>query len=341
MRLITVLLLLLFLVACSSQIEQDITVKEVIPQESYHIEKEEITLEEEKIEEEIEEEIQERIELISSNPIFVWPSDSTSINSAFGPRLKSSEDYRYDFHRALDIEHDLSSKIYAVEEGEVFRLYTEGEEGSPYPNGGNVIIMEHEFEEPFSFHGEKFTTYYTHYLHLDSIDVILGQTVNQAEVIGTMGSSGTTNNVHLHFEVRIGTHCSYDYQANNPESGCSLSPPIDPHVNPLLFLPYDNEEEIKIEVVDENPLKIKISTSLEELDFNSINVVKGSKEEKINLNTREGINVRDIDEKLYEGVLIEPTSLVEEYEIFFTFQDFNSYDSIKVTDIFGNVNSFL
>jgi murein DD-endopeptidase MepM/ murein hydrolase activator NlpD len=343
-------MLLLFLVACTpEEIEREInvTIQEDIPQEVVLDEAEDIEVPEEDLIEEkedtdggdepIDEEVEEEeAPLVTPSALLSWPTDSQDVDSAFGPRLMSSDGHRYDFHRGIDIEDSLGSSIYAAMSGEVFRVYTEGEEGSPYPNGGNVVIIEHT--DSVSLDGREYSKYYTHYLHLDSISVALDDVVSEGEVIGTMGSSGNTDNVHLHFEVRVGTHCSYSYQKDNPSSGCTLSPSIDPHVNPFLFLPYNNDNHVEVLVVETNPVKVRVRTSLEELDFDSIEIQNADEEKKISFNTREGIDLNSIDDSSYQGVIIEPTPLVGEYEILFTFEDFNSYESIKVSDVFGNVN---
>jgi len=46
--------------------------------------------------------------------------------------------------------------------------------------------------------------YQTLYGHMSSIGVSAGQTVNQGQQLGTMGSTGNSTGPHLHFEVRLG-----------------------------------------------------------------------------------------------------------------------------------------
>ena len=56
---------------------------------------------------------------------------------------------------------------------------------------GNVIIIDH---------GGGMSTLYG---HQSSIIVTQGQSVNQGQVIGYVGSTGKSTGCHLHFEVRV------------------------------------------------------------------------------------------------------------------------------------------
>lgn len=81
---------------------------------------------------------------------------------------------------------------------------------SPWKNFyGNLIILKHE--EP----GTPFGTLYTLYAHLSKEGVTAGQTVTAGQKIGEVGSSGSAQGSHLHFEVRVDPN---DYQSTlNPE----------------------------------------------------------------------------------------------------------------------------
>ena len=43
----------------------------------------------------------------------------------------------------------------------------------------------------------------TTYAHMSSLAVSAGQTVNQGDVVGYVGSTGNSTGPHLHFEVRV------------------------------------------------------------------------------------------------------------------------------------------
>jgi murein DD-endopeptidase MepM/ murein hydrolase activator NlpD len=54
---------------------------------------------------------------------------------------------------------------------------------------GNMIVIDHGFG------------YETYYAHLSRINVQVGQKVNRGDVIGYVGSTGTSTAPHLHYEV--------------------------------------------------------------------------------------------------------------------------------------------
>jgi murein DD-endopeptidase MepM/ murein hydrolase activator NlpD/GH24 family phage-related lysozyme (muramidase) len=75
---------------------------------------------------------------------------------------------------------------------------------------GNHVIIKH---------ADGTYTLYAH-MHQDSVTVKVGDSVKQGEVIGKMGSSGMSDGMHLHFEVRTDANTRVDPQkyisAENP-----------------------------------------------------------------------------------------------------------------------------
>ncbi len=129
-------------------------------------------------------------------------------------------------HGALDIATGGDVNIIAAKAGTV--VYPTSKEQTQYatngylnsPDGGgygNYVIIEHSDGN------------YTLYGHMkkDSITVMAGDEVAQGQVIGKMGSSGSSTGQHVHFEVRVGGNSSSnkvdpeDYvDINDPRPGC-------------------------------------------------------------------------------------------------------------------------
>ena len=76
---------------------------------------------------------------------------------------------------------------------------------------GRVVMVDH---------GGSTQTWYA---HLSTINVIVGQDVHRAQVIGAVGDSGHATAPHLHYEVRIDgvPHDPYLYLLSRHD----LSPP--------------------------------------------------------------------------------------------------------------------
>ena len=166
--------------------------------------------------------------------------------SSFGPRNKAGSG-AYDWHRGFDVDGtDMSSPIVAPLDGYFYDYRTTS-------SGGNIVILEHHISElggsAMTYNDKSVTKFYTWYLHLwdddtaangTSTDDLVsgyskGDAIARGTQIGVMGQSGSTTNPHLHFEIRIGTNNSLEYQTDNPSS---TQWGFDPHLNPmLLFAP--------------------------------------------------------------------------------------------------------
>ena len=120
--------------------------------------------------------------------MFTWPiSDSSAyVSSYYGPRTRP---YR-GFHGGIDFTCSgaMGKGIYAAGSGTV--IYASGS-GAWNGGWGNHVIIDH---------GDGLTTLYA---HMDSVDVSVGDTVEQGEYIGTIGMTGNTTGPHCHLEVRI------------------------------------------------------------------------------------------------------------------------------------------
>ncbi|WP_238177957.1 M23 family metallopeptidase [Paenibacillus contaminans] len=109
---------------------------------------------------------------------FSWPVISSSLSSGYGSRWGK-------LHKGVDLTSSNKS-IMAADNGKV--VYAGFK--SDY---GNHIIIDH------------LNGYRTLYGHLSKIDVSVGKIVEKGDKIGTMGSTGDSTGVHLHFEVQKGT----------------------------------------------------------------------------------------------------------------------------------------
>ena len=167
----------------------------------------------------------------------VWPVVGTTLDhveSTFGPRIKLPAQ-QYDWHRGLDIDASLGTLVVAAMTGELWKIES-------FESGGVTIVLRHRFPTPVSYQGKILYWYYTAYMHLNSISSSLlyaysaglHPTITAGTSIATVGQTGTTITNHLHFELRIGTWCSLEFQLLNPTSSCAGFG-FDPHVHPLLL----------------------------------------------------------------------------------------------------------
>jgi len=169
----------------------------------------------------------------------LWPVEGgtrDAITSTFGPRIKASSD-AYDWHRGLDLHLAVGTPIVAPVDGTLFAVRT-------YTDGGLTVVLRHRFPSPVSFGGRLVDDYFTYYMHLDSVAADLvaadaaGETpsVPRGRRIGTGGESGSTVSPHLHWELRVGTPYSLEWQLANPGSRWgSAAFGFDPHVHPMLL----------------------------------------------------------------------------------------------------------
>lgn len=258
----------------------------------------------------------------ASNPELQWSIELENpwehMDSFFGPRLQGCSDVNecYDFHRGLDIDSKIGTPILAAAAGEVYGVYTTEDEDSPYPGGGNVVIIEHEAEQSFRFHKQQHTQYYTFYYHMDTIEDGLeaGQSMSAGDQVGTLGDTGAASSPHLHFEVRVAERCSLSSSCNDVG--------FDPHVNPLRYLDYpetNSVEQLRV-TRKKKAVRVQVMLPIEEYDLNAVYVYALNKNKKhirrkrINFNTRLHINAADreaLDHNLYRGVKIFPQSVKE------------------------------
>lgn len=177
-----------------------------------------------------------------------WPVPSVlkdDMSSTFGPRILVSGN-RYDFHRGVDISAAEGTPIVAALDGTLYATPT-------YSGGGQTVVLDHDVN--ILFHGSVRTLMSTYYMHMSAYEPAIavapkGTPVQKGTVIGYVGMTGSAVSPHLHFEARLGSHCSLSYQLDNPSSGCA-SFGHDPHVHPLGLYssPPTPADELQLSVI--------------------------------------------------------------------------------------------
>lgn len=114
----------------------------------------------------------------------LWPSYTTLVTSYYGDRLHPVYG-TWRFHSGIDIGAAGGTAIWASASGTVTV--------SGYDGGyGNYVSIAHD------------NGYSTLYAHMSSRAVSAGQRVSQGQVIGYVGTTGTSTGYHIHYEVRSG-----------------------------------------------------------------------------------------------------------------------------------------
>ena len=108
------------------------------------------------------------------------------ISMAFGPNVHPFNG-NWHIHKGMDFSTWRSGDpVMATASGQVVTVSFDN-------SFGNYVIIKHN-------HGM-----YTRYAHLNSFRVKKGQSVEQGEIIGTIGNTGVSTGPHLHYEVHIGS----------------------------------------------------------------------------------------------------------------------------------------
>lgn len=109
-------------------------------------------------------------------------SDITYFASGFGYRIHPIYKTRR-MHSGVDFAAPKGKEIYATGDGVVVK--------SGYGRGyGKHIVIDHGY------------SYKTYYAHMSKINVRRGQKIKRGDVVGLVGSTGTSTGNHLHYEVR-------------------------------------------------------------------------------------------------------------------------------------------
>jgi len=109
-------------------------------------------------------------------------SDLTRVASGFGYRIhpiyKTSK-----LHTGMDFTAPRGTPVYATGKGKVTKVVSQRR------GYGKHIVIDHGYG------------YETLYAHLNGFDIYKGQKVQRGDIIGSVGSTGTSTSPHLHYEV--------------------------------------------------------------------------------------------------------------------------------------------
>ncbi len=131
--------------------------------------------------------------MISTGLDWGWPTKTPYV-------ITTNYEWRWgSFHNALDISGTgFGSPIYSARDGIVVEVNTLCANYGWYGNScggtyGNYVVVQHE------------NNFYTLYAHLkNDVPVSSGSRVTRGQVIGSMGSSGSSTGAHLHFGLSRG-----------------------------------------------------------------------------------------------------------------------------------------
>lgn len=122
-----------------------------------------------------------------NSTFWAWPTNKPfRISDGYGYRVHPIR-HEVHFHAGLDITGVSNRNIYAIQSGIVTNAVGNG----GYNGGqGNYIYIDHQ------------NGYTSQYLHLSSLRVKVGDTVEKGQVIGIMGCTGSCTGTHLDFRVK-------------------------------------------------------------------------------------------------------------------------------------------
>ena len=120
--------------------------------------------------------------LLASMPS-IRPNSSMLTTSLFGPRTDPYTNRKV-MHKGVDIAAEHGSDVNVTGDGVVVFAGNRG-------GYGKSLVVDHGFG------------FQTHYTHLSSYQVFVGQSVKRGQSIGSVGNTGRSTGPHLHYEVRL------------------------------------------------------------------------------------------------------------------------------------------
>ncbi|TPR56363.1 M23 family metallopeptidase [Enterococcus sp. OL5] len=129
--------------------------------------------------EEAKQKAKEAAEKAAASEFSLPITGSVSISSGFGTRADPTG-FSGTQHDGIDFTGQAGEKIVAARDGQV-------EDAGYGPSTGNYVILAHD------------NGFYSYYFHLTAVSVSKGATVAVGDQVGTMGTTGNSTGVHLHF----------------------------------------------------------------------------------------------------------------------------------------------
>jgi murein DD-endopeptidase MepM/ murein hydrolase activator NlpD len=147
-------------------------------------------------------------------PISLDPRDHYWMVRPVAPNANSEGAFNYPYgstfngimklHHGLDMSNDKGTPVRASGDGVVIwasdglTVYDDnGRIIESIAGYGKTVCIEHDF-------GHKGRPIWTIYAHLSAITVKRGERVSTGDVVGLVGTTGSSTGDHLHFEVRVG-----------------------------------------------------------------------------------------------------------------------------------------
>ncbi|MNQ46249.1 Murein DD-endopeptidase MepM [compost metagenome] len=157
-----------------------------------------------------------------SSPYGWRKAPATSVNVAAGKAGKQQ------MHNGIDIAEPLGTHIYSVASGVVCTVGNDTYKGNYIIIGHNLAdynikyTVENEGSTPKNSGEGNLVAFYSIYMHLQSTRVKAGQKVQIGQLIGGMGSTGSSTGSHLHFEIRL-AHPNFAMTKKIPDAGSYAS----------------------------------------------------------------------------------------------------------------------
>jgi len=230
------------------------------------------------------EQVREEVDIANAQ----WPiSRDRELNSdlsyaQYGPRSLPSG---YDFHAGIDLPASRGTPVYPVLPGEVVETDHWSGTGS---GAGNAVTVKHT------------DTLATSYLHLDRIDVSVGDWVNSGDPVGTVGSTGASyNHLHLGYFVNLPNPNRRDERYSK---------------NPLEILPTEDPGNIPITFTESG--FVLIDMPLQAMTANSVELIGNGEHRKADYYEVVARGWTDRKERVQFGIRFDAERRTEDHQRF-------------------------